>query len=200
MISASLNLFERRDAHIHAYAAESEQQNCSNSTWKLARDLKVGPLDCARSALHTETYSTSFLAHYRCKFSNTQQHLVDKGLARIVYFIFLNLISNHGVHFWSLPTRLQAYFFRTVVYCSRTANTWLGSWPSIKVDNATKNTHVDVFFDVDSKFAIRNTTAARNLQTAFENLFSFLPPEGSFFASSEGEIWTSWPQKCNIRI
>ena len=30
-ISASLNLFERRDTHIQAYAAVSEQQNCSNS-------------------------------------------------------------------------------------------------------------------------------------------------------------------------
>ena len=53
IISASANLFERLDAHIQAYAAVSEQQNCSNSMWKLARDLKVGPLDCARSALHT---------------------------------------------------------------------------------------------------------------------------------------------------
>ena len=50
------------------------KQNCSNSMWKLARDLKVGPLDCARSALHTEL--TSFFALYRWKFSNTQQHLV----------------------------------------------------------------------------------------------------------------------------
>ena len=31
IISASPNLFERRDAHIQAYAAVSEQQNCSNS-------------------------------------------------------------------------------------------------------------------------------------------------------------------------
>ena len=31
IISASLNLFERRDAHIQAYAAVSEQANCSNS-------------------------------------------------------------------------------------------------------------------------------------------------------------------------
>ena len=36
------------------YVAISEQQNCSNSIWKLAWDLKVRPLDCARSAVHTE--------------------------------------------------------------------------------------------------------------------------------------------------
>ena len=40
--------------HKHASAAESEQQNSSNSMWKLARDLNVGPLDCVRYALHTE--------------------------------------------------------------------------------------------------------------------------------------------------
>ena len=34
--------------------AGSEQQNCSHSMLKLARDLKVGPLDCIWSALHTE--------------------------------------------------------------------------------------------------------------------------------------------------
>ena len=31
IISASPNVFERLDAHIHAYAAVSEQKNCSNS-------------------------------------------------------------------------------------------------------------------------------------------------------------------------
>ena len=40
--------------NMQANAAVSEQQNCSNSMWKLARDLKVGPLDCIWSALHTE--------------------------------------------------------------------------------------------------------------------------------------------------
>ena len=54
IFTASPNIFERRDAHIQAYAAASEQQNCSNSMWKLAREPKVEPLDCARSALHTE--------------------------------------------------------------------------------------------------------------------------------------------------
>ena len=50
---------------MQAYAAVSEQQNRANSMWRLARDLKVEPLDCARSALYTEpnfifgSYSTS---------------------------------------------------------------------------------------------------------------------------------------------
>ena len=39
---------------MQANAAVSDQQNCSNSMWKLARDLAVGPLDCIWSALHTE--------------------------------------------------------------------------------------------------------------------------------------------------
>ena len=50
-----LQKFEMHDVYIQAYAAVSAQQICSHSVWKLARDLKVGPLDCARSALHTET-------------------------------------------------------------------------------------------------------------------------------------------------
>ena len=37
----------------------------------------------------------------------------------------------------------------------------------------------DVTFDVDSKSTIKNTIAARNLEIAFENRFSFLPPGGS---------------------
>ena len=41
IISASPNLFERRDAHIQAYAAVSEQQNCSNSMGKLAGSSKL---------------------------------------------------------------------------------------------------------------------------------------------------------------
>ena len=32
--------------NMQAYAAVSEQQNCSNSMLKLARDPKVAPLDC----------------------------------------------------------------------------------------------------------------------------------------------------------
>ena len=40
--------------NMQAYAAVKEQQNCSNSMLKLARDLKFGPLDCILSALHTE--------------------------------------------------------------------------------------------------------------------------------------------------
>ena len=32
--------------HLHAFAAESEQHDCYNSIKKLAKDLKVGPLNC----------------------------------------------------------------------------------------------------------------------------------------------------------
>ena len=39
---------------MQANAAVNEQQNCSNSMKQLARDLKVGPLDCIWSALQTE--------------------------------------------------------------------------------------------------------------------------------------------------
>ena len=45
-ISASINVFEKRYARIQTLAAVSEQQNCSHSMLKLARVLKVGPLDC----------------------------------------------------------------------------------------------------------------------------------------------------------
>ena len=44
--------------------------------WKLARDLKVGPLDCARSAQHTELNFICVL--YKWNISNTQPHLVLK--------------------------------------------------------------------------------------------------------------------------
>ena len=40
--------------NMQANAAVSEQQNCSNSMLKLARDHKVGPLNYISSALHTE--------------------------------------------------------------------------------------------------------------------------------------------------
>ena len=40
--------------NMQANAVVREQQNCSNSMLKLARDLKVGPLDCIRSTLYTE--------------------------------------------------------------------------------------------------------------------------------------------------
>ena len=40
--------------NIQANAAVSKQQNCSNLLWKLARDLKIEPVDCIRSALHAE--------------------------------------------------------------------------------------------------------------------------------------------------
>ena len=40
--------------NMQANATVSEQQNCGNSILKLARNLKVGPLDCIWSSLHTE--------------------------------------------------------------------------------------------------------------------------------------------------
>ena len=40
--------------NMQANATVSEEQNCSNSMLKLARALKVGPLDCIWSALHSE--------------------------------------------------------------------------------------------------------------------------------------------------
>ena len=45
---------------------------------------------------------------------------------------------------------------------------------------------IDVTFDADSKSAIKNTIAARNLEIAFENRFSFLPPGGSFLLRRKG--------------
>ena len=50
--------------------------------WKLARDLKIGPLYCARSALHTKP--NFILALYIWRFSNTQPHFVVKVI-RVVY-------------------------------------------------------------------------------------------------------------------
>ena len=48
--------------------------------WKLARDLKVGPLDCISfDPLYTLS-RTSFLSLYKWKFSDTQHHLVVKVL------------------------------------------------------------------------------------------------------------------------
>ena len=40
--------------NMQANATVSEQQNCGNSILKLARNLKVGPLDCIWSSLRTE--------------------------------------------------------------------------------------------------------------------------------------------------
>ena len=42
--------------------------------WKLARDLKIGPLDCIWFVYKLSL--TSFLSLYKWKFSNTQHHLV----------------------------------------------------------------------------------------------------------------------------
>ena len=55
----------------------------------------------------------------------------------------------------------------------------------MKVDNDTKNSPIDVTH-VDSKSAKKNTIAPRNLEIAFENMFSFLPPGGSFMFRREG--------------
>ena len=63
--SASLNLFERHDAHIQAYAAVSEQQNCFNSMLKLAT-VETSKLDrwIAFDPLYTLS-PTSFLSLYK---------------------------------------------------------------------------------------------------------------------------------------
>ena len=50
----ALIYLESATLNMQANAAVSEQQNCSNSMLELARDLKVGQLDCIWSALHTE--------------------------------------------------------------------------------------------------------------------------------------------------
>ena len=42
----ALIYFKSAMLNMQANAAASEQQNCSSSMLKLARDLKVGPLDC----------------------------------------------------------------------------------------------------------------------------------------------------------
>ena len=55
IISASLNLFERRYAHIQGYVALSERQNCSHSIWKLARDHKIGPMESSIRSTHWNT-------------------------------------------------------------------------------------------------------------------------------------------------
>ena len=44
---------EKPYAHIQANVAVGEQQNRSYSALKLVWELKVGPLDCIWSALHT---------------------------------------------------------------------------------------------------------------------------------------------------
>ena len=64
--------------------------------------------------------------------------------------------------------------------------TWFGSQLIMKFDNDTKNSHIYVTVDIYSKSSIKNTTALRNLEIAFENLFSFLPPEGSFCSVGRG--------------
>ena len=63
--------------NIQANAAVSEQQNCSNSMLKLARDLKLDRW-IAFDLLYTLS-PTSFLLLYKWKFSNAEHHLVDKG-------------------------------------------------------------------------------------------------------------------------
>ena len=52
----------------------NEQQMYSNSIFKLAVDLNIGPLDCIWSALHTEHSPVCVLL--QMKFSSTRHHLV----------------------------------------------------------------------------------------------------------------------------
>ena len=66
-----------------AFAAESEQRNCSNSMWKLAKDLKVEPLNCILLSLQHEP--NFFLALYRREMLNSQQHLVVKVVHTPLY-------------------------------------------------------------------------------------------------------------------
>ena len=46
LIPQALMYLKRAMLNMQANAAVKGQQNCSNSMLKLARDLKVGPLDC----------------------------------------------------------------------------------------------------------------------------------------------------------
>ena len=62
--------------HIQAFGAEGEQQNCSSSMQKLARDLTVGPLNCNSLSLQHEP---NFILGQT---QNTQQHFVVQGNAR----------------------------------------------------------------------------------------------------------------------
>ena len=83
---------------IQAFAALSQQQNSCNSMWELAGDLKVGPLDCARSALQTE--SNFILGYLKMKFSNTQQHLVVKYRAPHKSLGWIPVVTKH---LWAYP-------------------------------------------------------------------------------------------------
>ena len=59
---------------------------------------------------------------------------------------------------------------------------------SIKVDREIKNIPIDATFDIDSKAAIKNIIAPRNVDVAFENRFSFLPSEGRFLFRRKGYL------------
>ena len=51
-------------------------------------------------------------------------------------------------------------------------------------------------FDVDSRSAIKNTIAVRNLEMDFENRFSFLPHGGSFSSVGRRDmIKLTWKMK-----
>ena len=58
---------------MRAFAAEGERQNCSSSMWKLAKDLKVGPLNYVFLSLQHEPNFISAL--HKRETPNTQLHL-----------------------------------------------------------------------------------------------------------------------------
>ena len=80
IIFASLNLFEKRYARIQANTADSEQQNCSNSMWKLVRVLNLHRW-IVFDPLYIYTLSlSSFGPLYKWELYNTRQHLVVNTL------------------------------------------------------------------------------------------------------------------------
>ena len=58
--------------HMQAYAAEKEQKNCSYPMYKLAKDLKVEPLNCILLSLQHER--TLLKAFYKRETPHTDLH------------------------------------------------------------------------------------------------------------------------------
>ena len=56
----------------------------------------------------------------------------------------------------------------------------------MKLQNDNRNTPTYVFFDVDSKYAIKNTMAPCNLEIGYENTFLYLPSRGSILLRQKG--------------
>ena len=56
----------------------------------------------------------------------------------------------------------------------------------IKVDRDIKKIPIDATFDIKFQIRYQNIIAPRNLEIAFENRFSFLPPGGSFLFRRKG--------------